>query len=57
MIILDNIEESKLKNIKYKEISNLDLKEIFKERDRDTHKGDYGYVGIPYTIKYIRKEL
>lgn len=34
--ILDNI----------KEIKESDLKEIFKERKRDTHKGDYGYVGI-----------
>ena len=46
VIVLDNIEESKLKKIKYKEISNFDLKEIFKERKSDTHKGDYGYVGI-----------
>ena len=29
-----------------KEIKKSDLKEIFKERKRDTHKGDYGYVGI-----------
>ena len=36
MIILDNIKEIKLE----------DLKEVFKERKRDTHKGDYGYIGI-----------
>ena len=29
-----------------KEIKKSDLKEIFRERKRDTHKGDYGYVGI-----------
>ena len=29
-----------------KEIKESELKEIFKERKRDTHKGDYGYVGI-----------
>ena len=33
---MDNIKEIKLE----------DLKEIFKERKRDTHKGDYGYIGI-----------
>ena len=33
---MDNIKEIKLE----------DLKEIFKERNRDTHKGDYGYIGI-----------
>ena len=29
-----------------KEIKIEDLKEIFKERKNDTHKGDYGYIGI-----------
>ena len=29
-----------------KEIKAEDIKEIFKERKRDTHKGDYGYIGI-----------
>ena len=29
-----------------KEIKVEDIKEIFKERKRDTHKGDYGYIGI-----------
>lgn len=33
---MDNIKEIKIE----------DLKEIFKERKRDTHKGDYGYIGI-----------
>ena len=33
---MDNIKEIKLE----------DLKEVFKERKRDTHKGDYGYIGI-----------
>ena len=28
------------------ELTNTDLKEIFKEREKDTHKGTYGYVGI-----------
>ena len=28
------------------ELKNEDLKEIFKEREKDTHKGIYGYVGI-----------
>ena len=28
------------------ELSNETLKEIFKEREKDTHKGTYGYVGI-----------
>lgn len=28
------------------EIKIEDIKEIFKERIRDTHKGDYGYIGI-----------
>ena len=28
------------------ELTNEDLKEIFKEREKDTHKGNYGYVGI-----------
>ena len=28
------------------ELSMKDLKEIFQERKRDTHKGTYGYVGI-----------
>ncbi len=29
-----------------KDIKESELKEIFKERKRDTHKGNYGYVGI-----------
>lgn len=29
-----------------KEIKKSDLKEIFRERKRETNKGDYGYVGI-----------
>lgn len=33
-------------NINILELTNQDLKEIFKERERDTHKGTYGYVGI-----------
>ena len=28
------------------ELTNEDLKEIFKEREKDSHKGTYGYVGI-----------
>ena len=28
------------------ELTNKDLKEIFKKREKDTHKGTYGYVGI-----------
>ena len=28
------------------ELKNEDLKEIFKEREKDSHKGTYGYVGI-----------
>ena len=28
------------------ELTNIDLKEIFKEREKDSHKGTYGYVGI-----------
>ena len=28
------------------ELTNKDLKEIFKEREKDSHKGTYGYVGI-----------
>ena len=28
------------------ELTNTDLQEIFKEREKDTHKGTYGYVGI-----------
>ena len=28
------------------ELTNEDLKEIFKEREKDSHKGIYGYVGI-----------
>lgn len=34
--ILNNIKEMKIE----------DIKDIFKERKRDTHKGNYGYVGI-----------
>lgn len=30
----------------YLELTNEDLKEIFKEREKDSHKGTYGYVGI-----------
>lgn len=29
-----------------KEMKIEDIKDIFKERKRDTHKGNYGYVGI-----------
>ena len=29
-----------------KEMKIEDIKDKFKERKRDTHKGDYGYVGI-----------
>ena len=28
------------------ELTNEDLKEIFKKREKDSHKGTYGYVGI-----------
>ena len=28
------------------ELTNEDLKEIFREREKDSHKGTYGYVGI-----------
>lgn len=28
------------------ELTNNDLKEIFKKREKDSHKGTYGYVGI-----------
>ena len=33
-------------NINILELSKEDLKEIFKEREKDSHKGIYGYVGI-----------
>ena len=33
-------------NINILELTNQDLKEIFKEREKDSHKGTYGYVGI-----------
>ena len=33
-------------NTNYLELTNTDLKEIFKEREKDSHKGTYGYVGI-----------
>ncbi len=33
-------------NTNYLKITNQDLKEIFKEREKDSHKGTYGYVGI-----------
>ena len=45
---MDNIKKVKIEETQdiFKEIKISDLKEIFKERKRDTHKGDYGYVGI-----------
>lgn len=33
-------------NINISELTNRDLKEIFKEREKNSHKGTYGYVGI-----------
>ena len=33
-------------NTNFLELNNKDLKEIFKEREKDSHKGTYGYVGF-----------